>query len=433
MKKEHSPASIHPGIPVVFLAVVAAAGVIYAQEKPPEYRGVSNAELQDQYGHAKNGEKARIIEMGDRLVIEVSNLDGWLYDSVRTGNFPKQAWFDPATTKLIAETDLGTLYQKTAVAADDPKKPLYAQARESVGKMLSDVQQRLYLQLGPARLRHLNAEDPLTKQSDNGVFRFVFPIHDTPEDRAEWNKLRSTHGQLRPVSVSLAFDVEELSHSLRTKLGSTIDSATDIKPNQQFYFQVYSPFDALVFAIIYLVCFIVFLCFAGAPNLLRDPDGPIRDGRHVFSLSRCQLAWWFFIILAAWIFLSVTTSSRGTLNTTALIVAGIGSGTAISGALAGKVKESVTNSSLAAVSLTTDERPTGFRRGPGAFLYDLLSDKDTVGFHRFQLLVWNVVLGVVFLAQTWSDFAMPEFNSTLLGLLGLSSATFVGMKMTPNQ
>jgi len=25
---------------------------------------------------------------------------------------------------------------------------------------------------------------------------------------------------------------------------------------------------------------------------------------------------------------------------------------------------------------------------------------------------------------------MPEFNSTLLGLLGLSAATFVGMKMT---
>ena len=29
-------------------------------------------------------------------------------------------------------------------------------------------------------------------------------------------------------------------------------------------------------------------------------------------------------------------------------------------------------------------------------------------------------------------FTMPEFNSTLLALLGLSAATFVGMKMTPN-
>ena len=431
--KRKLTASIRIRLLMGFLAGFAGTNVVYPQEKIPEYRGVSNAELQDQYGHAKKGEKAHIIEMGDRLIVEVSNLDGWLYDLVRTGNFPKQAWFDPATIKLIAETDLGTLYQKTALATDDPKRPLYVQARESVDKMLSDVQQRLYLQLGPGRLRHLNAEDPLTKQSDNGVFRFVFPIHDTPEDHAEWNKLRSTHGQLRPVSVSIAFDVEGLTHTLRTKLGSAIDSTAEIKPNQQFYFQIYSRFDALVFAIIYLVCFIVFLCFAGAPNLLRDPDGPIRDGRHVFSLSRCQLAWWFFIILAAWIFLSVTTSSRGTLNTTALIVAGIGSGTAISGALAGKVKESVTNSSLASLSLTTSDRPTGFRRGPGAFLYDLLSDKDTVGFHRFQLLIWNVVLGVVFLSQTWSEFAMPEFNSTLLGLLGLSSATFVGMKMTPNQ
>jgi hypothetical protein len=35
--------------------------------------------------------------------------------------------------------------------------------------------------------------------------------------------------------------------------------------------------------------------------------------------------------------------------------------------------------------------------------------------------------------ETWADFTMPEFNATLLGLLGLSAATFVGMKMTPNQ
>ena len=189
--------------------------------------------------------------------------------------------------------------------------------------------------------------------------------------------------------------------------------------------------NAIGFSVIYLAFLVIFMCFTQVPNLVRDPDGPIRDGKHVFSLSRCQLAWWFFIILAAWGFLWVTTSSRDTLNKTALIVSGIGSTTAVTGIIAGKVRDSVTGSKLGKVDVQIGQRPVGFKEGPGAVLYDLLSDCDTVGFHRFQFLVWNVILGCVFLWQTWTDLSMPEFDGTLLALLGLSGATFVGMKMTP--
>jgi hypothetical protein len=416
----------------VCVAGLAIPDVCYSQTDTAEYRGVSRAELRSGNGQIKTGKNARIIEMGDRLIVEVSNLDGWLYDSVRTGTFPKQEWFDPAVIKLIADTDLKTLYAKTTLANADAQHDLFEQARESVGRMLSDVKQRLYLQLGPARLRHLHAEDPLIRQSDNGVFRFVFPIDDTPEDRAEWNKLRNIRAEFRPVSISVAFDLEGLPHTFRTKLGSSLDSGASGGPEQQFEFMVYSRFRAAAFALGYVLFIAIFFLFARVPNLIRDPDGPIRDGKHVFSLSRCQLAWWFFVILAAWIFLWLTTWSRDTLNQTALIVSGIGSAAALSGVIAGKVRDSITESSLADVQVQVGQRPAFFRAGPGAFLYDLLSDRDTVGFHRFQLLVWNVILGAVFLWQTWSDLSMPEFNATLLGLLGLSAATFVGMKMTPS-
>jgi hypothetical protein len=416
---------------VVCFAALAVPGICRAQENKLEYRGVSGAEVQDGAGQIKNGEKAHVIEMGDRLIVEVSNLDGWLYDSAKAGTFPKQEWFDPAVAKFIADTDLKPLYDKSALQSADPQHELYKQARESADRMLSDVKQRLYLQLGPARLRHLHAEDPLIRQKDNGVFRFVFPMHDTPEDRSEWNKLRTTHGQLRPVSISVAFDLEGLTHTLQTKLGSSLDSVAAGKPEQQFKFRIYSVCRAVAFGVIYFVFLVLFFCFARVPNLVRDPDGPMRNGKHVFSLSRCQLAWWFFIILAAWIFLWVTTSARDTLNQTALIVSGIGSAAALSGALAGKVRDSVTRTTLANVDVDMEQRPSGFKAGPGAVLYDLLADRDTVGFHRFQLLVWNVVLGGVFLWQTWNDLNMPEFDATLLGLLGLSAATFVGMKMTP--
>jgi hypothetical protein len=135
----------------------------------------------------------------------------------------------------------------------------------------------------------------------------------------------------------------------------------------------------------------------------------------------------------AWSLLLVITHSADTLNKTALILLGIGSGTALTGAVAGNVKESLRKDGekkLSEEELNLADRPKAFRKGGFAFLYDLLSDTDTVGFHRFQLIVWNVILGVIFVFWTWTDFAMPEFDSTILGLLGISAATFVGMKMT---
>ena len=374
--------------------------------------------------------------MGDRLIVDASNLDGWLYDSVKGGYFPKQGWFDPAAIKAIADIDLKTLYERSNLKEDNPQNQVFKEARDSVDRMLSDVKQRLYLQLGPARLRHLHAEDPLVRQNEKGIFRFVFPVRETPEDRAEWNKLRNIHRSLRPISISLAFDTEEVTHTLRTKLGSSLDTISAHRPEEQFYFRIFSRGSVLAVLAVYLLAIIVFWRFSGAPNLLRDPDAPMREGRHIFSLSRCQLAWWFFVILAAWGFLFVITHSPDTLSQTALILLGIGSGTALSGALAGNLKNRLRDEEAkkrSEVELDIAKRPRGFRTGVGAWLYDILSDTDTVGFHRFQLIVWNVVLGGVFLFWTWSDFAMPEFNATLLALLGLSAATFVGMKMTAPQ
>lgn len=408
----------------------------YSQASEPEYRGVSGAEVRNEAGQIKSGESARVVEMGDRLIVDASNLDGWLYDSVKGGYFPKQEWFDPAAIKAIADIDLKTLYERSNLKDDNPQNQVFKDARDSVDRMLSDVKQRLYLQLGPARLRHLHAEDPLVRQDEKGIFRFVFPIRETPEDRAEWNKLRNIHRSLRPISISLAFDTEEVTHTLRTKLGSSLDTTSGHRPEDQFYFRIFSHGSVLAVLGVYLLATIVFWRFSGAPNLLRDPDAPLRSGRHMFSLSRCQLAWWFFVILAAWGFLFVITHSPDTLSQTALILLGIGGGTALSGALAGNLKNHLRDEDakkLSEVELDIAKRPKGFRTGVGAWLYDILSDTDTVGFHRFQLIVWNVVLGGVFLVWTWSDFAMPEFNATLLALLGLSAATFVGMKMAAPQ
>ena len=61
-------------------------------------------------------------------------------------------------------------------------------------------------------------------------------------------------------------------------------------------------------------------------------------------------------------------------------------------------------------------------------LIDILRDGDGISFHRFQIVVWTLVFGAVFVRAVLKDLIMPEFDSTLLGLMGLSSGTYVGFK-----
>ena len=53
--------------------------------------------------------------------------------------------------------------------------------------------------------------------------------------------------------------------------------------------------------------------------------------------------------------------------------------------------------------------------------------------HRLQMLVWTVILGIVFVLKVLSNLAMPEFDATLLALMGISSGTYLGFKFPEQQ
>src|ERR1035437_1893005 len=57
---------------------------------------------------------------------------------------------------------------------------------------------------------------------------------------------------------------------------------------------------------------------------------------------------------------------------------------------------------------------------------DILSDANGISFHRFQMASKTVVLVIMFLVSVWNDLGMPDINATLLGLMGISSGTYVG-------
>jgi hypothetical protein len=67
------------------------------------------------------------------------------------------------------------------------------------------------------------------------------------------------------------------------------------------------------------------------------------------------------------------------------------------------------------------------------FYKDILTDVNGVSLHRFQMLVWTVVLAGVFLKGVYDDLSMPAFSVTLLALMGITSGTYLGLKIPEQQ
>jgi hypothetical protein len=63
------------------------------------------------------------------------------------------------------------------------------------------------------------------------------------------------------------------------------------------------------------------------------------------------------------------------------------------------------------------------------FFRDLISDQDGIAVTRLQFVVWTAVLICVFVATVFRTFAMPSFDTTMLTLMGISSGTYVGLKL----
>ncbi|HJX83051.1 MAG TPA: hypothetical protein VJ723_01760, partial [Candidatus Angelobacter sp.] len=90
-----------------------------------------------------------------------------------------------------------------------------------------------------------------------------------------------------------------------------------------------------------------------------------------------------------------------------------------------------TGTSLAASMV--DQATPGTQGAPSKGFWKDLTGSEGISLHRLQLLAWTAVLVFVFAAQVVSKMAIPDFNPTLLGLLGLSSGTYVGFKFPENQ
>jgi hypothetical protein len=199
------------------------------------------------------------------------------------------------------------------------------------------------------------------------------------------------------------------------------------------------------------------------------------------------MAFWFFLVIASYFFLWIVTGDMNTLNTSVLGLIGISAGTALGaafidasrpisaessgnepivdvtqprpGVLAELKKlqadtkkdlESLQKTRASIPSLDKQaleenereqndlrERLANYRwqsvyfawpRWKGV-MYDLLAENNLISFHRFQIFIWTLILGIMFVASVYNELSMPLFSATLLGLLGISAGTYVGFKL----
>ncbi|WP_395753233.1 hypothetical protein [Prosthecobacter sp.] len=129
-----------------------------------------------------------------------------------------------------------------------------------------------------------------------------------------------------------------------------------------------------------------------------------------WSASRLVFAWWLAICTSCFLFLWAMKGEMKVLSATAATLLGI-SGT-----------------TLAASSFLGASRGMKPQKATQGFLADIISESGEPEISRLQMLVWNGVLGVVFVWQTLENWVMPDFDPNLNALVGISSTAYVGYK-----
>ena len=170
-----------------------------------------------------------------------------------------------------------------------------------------------------------------------------------------------------------------------------------------------------------------------------------------YSLAVTQMAVWSFLVVIAYTFIFVVTYDQPTINSNILILLGIGTGTALGGRIIDQNKQvkklkdkrellvkkitNTTGSEKESIQKDIDQIDKDISESKmisppsKGFFEDILCDSDGMTIHRFQIFVWTIVLGMIFLYSVYRDLEMPTFSDTLLALMGISAGTYLGFKI----
>lgn len=305
--------------------------------------------------------------------------------------------------------------------------------------------------------------------------RLFFHLKIKPENTELWTDLLGAPGSIqRPVRFSVGLED-------RSPFETIYDERNPIQ------MVIISPVYGVIAAIVALLTLVLFVRLARKTSIIRDPGSDPSCGRaKAYNLGRTQMAFWFFLIYVSYLVIWLVTDRLDTITASLLGLMGISAGTALSEALIDSGKSTArleqrrglwaerqalgqtvadlqsrrvaldlgapgssddlahrdnldkqiqqarmriaqTEQQLSSLESTKSARAT---RG---FLRDVMADRHGYSFHRFQIFAWTIVLGIMFMSSVYNNLSMPEFSATLLGLMGLSSGTYIGFKFPEKQ
>lgn len=235
-------------------------------------------------------------------------------------------------------------------------------------------------------------------------------------------------------------------------------------------------------AVLVLVVVVLTLYFGKHSDMLRD-SASVAGTRQSYSLARVQMAWWFLLVVVGFIVIFLVSGNLDSIPATIVALTGISATTGVAAVLitprpaqraaARKaaleerqsaltdgltdIDAAIANASQQLTAAPGDATLTALVQGlqarraarvaeinrltlelaavspdnPSAgFWRDLVtSDRGTVALDRLQMVVWTILLGGLYLHSVLVYVTMPDFSTTLLSLMGVSSGAYIGFKL----
>ncbi|HEY0081547.1 MAG TPA: hypothetical protein VGB61_02055 [Pyrinomonadaceae bacterium] len=368
---------------------------------------------------------------------------------------------------IVKVTGLRELLDRAKCTSDDPKNPPPATCRP----------QEVLLYLDGRPLKGLLPESGAPKPEE-GTLRFhlqrpgeAAPTEDAADTDEHWADL-----------LGLSADDIKLERKISVSIGLENEYPIDTQV-KDFRLLRMRKGRLIFWSIFFILCLFALVHLARQSDLLRDRKPVTWKQRKPYSLSLTQAAWWFVLTVISFVFIWMVTGQYD-LSMSVLVLLGIGFGTALGSVVIDQNKGA--RPATPATPHTADELDTLLARKneqearltalesslrvsrsgasgvaaqeaalaaqqsayegliaeikqkyPGSiggghtnFPTDILSDTYGVSFHRFQMLVWTVVLGFIFIHSVFTRLAMPQFSTTLLTLMGISAGAYLGGKGT---
>jgi hypothetical protein len=278
---------------------------------------------------------------------------------------------------------------------------------------------------------------------DKLIVTFNLDRKPTNEDnRLAWDKLLRKHSEdIMPLSVALVMG-NEPARAVQSK-------------SFQFYI-VKNNMLWTTLAACLVVFFTAFYLLVKNPTALRDSENGY------YSLGKSQMAFWGLLVVLTFVGIWFLTGTMERIPDQVLILLGISGATGLSAKVIGENKKSTAKSNREArlaelgekQKILLEEKVAASDKLPQGkqnllteinneidelsktaaieipnFWKDICDDGNGMSFHRLQVVIWTVVLGIVFVRTVSQVISMPEFSETLLILLGISNGTYLGFKI----